>query len=185
MKNLVIIAPNWLGDAVMALPAIGDVRRAQPEARITVAARPNIAPLFTMTPDVDDTIALERRGWRGAGDELAGRQFDVALLLPNSLHAALVASRARIPERWGYRRDLRGLLLTSAIVPPSGLHQVEYYQQLVHALGFPNGPIEPRIVVPLAAIELARTKLEAAGWRANATLAAMAPGAAYGGAKRW
>ena len=54
MKHLVILAPNWLGDAVMALPAIADLRRAMPHAAITVAARPAIAPLFSLVPDVSD-----------------------------------------------------------------------------------------------------------------------------------
>src|SRR5712691_9453012 len=99
MKRLVILAPNWLGDAVMALPAINDVRRAAPDATITVAARPSIAPLFTLVPEVTDTIVLERHAsigdvgsWRAIGAELAGRDFDTALLLPNSIHSALVAA---------------------------------------------------------------------------------------------
>src|SRR5438876_7951442 len=98
MKHLVILAPNWLGDAVMALPAIADARRAAPDARIAVAARPAVAPLFALVPEVDETIVLERRAsigdigsWRAMGAELAGQGFDTALLLPNSIHAALVA----------------------------------------------------------------------------------------------
>jgi lipopolysaccharide heptosyltransferase II len=191
MKRLVILAPNWLGDAVMALPAIADVRRVAADAHITVAARPAIAPLFALVPAVNDTIVLERQAsvgrvstWRTLGAELAAGDFDTALLLPNSIHAALVASRAGIPARWGYRASWRSSLLTRAIDPPSGLHQVEYYQQLVHALGFPNGPIEPRVVVPDAARHAGAVALTEAGW-ADAALVAIAPGAAYGGAKRW
>jgi heptosyltransferase-2 len=192
MKRLVILAPNWLGDAVMALPAIADVRRASSGASITLAARPAIAPLFRLVSDVDDTIVLPRgaamsdvAGWRSLGAELAGRQFDSALLLPNSLHAALVAFRAGIPERWGYRAGWRGGLLTRAVQRTSGLHQAEYYQQLVHALGFPNGPVEPRITVPSEAREAAGRVLASAGWGGVTPLVALAPGAAYGGAKRW
>ena len=192
MQRLVILAPNWLGDAVMALPAIADVRRASPGASITVAARPAIAPLFRLVPDVDDTIVLQRTGsmitvagWRALGVDLGGKGFDTALLLPNSIHAALVASRAGIPEVWGYRTDWRGSLLTRAVSPTSGLHQVEYYQQLVHALGFPNGPIEPRIRVPQDARDAAARLLTQDGWDGRTPLVALAPGAAYGGAKRW
>ena len=122
MSRIVIFAPNWLGDAVMALPAISDVRRAAPGARIAVAARASIAPLFAMVPEVDETIVLVRRAsigdvgsWRGIGAELAGRGFDTALLLPNSIHSALIAKRAGIPERWGHRAPLRAGLLTRAI----------------------------------------------------------------------
>jgi lipopolysaccharide heptosyltransferase II len=192
MKRLVILAPNWLGDAVMALPAIADLRRASPSATIAVAARAAIAPLFSLVPGVDETIVLQRPatigrvgGWRSIGAELAGRDFDTALLLPNSMHAALVAARAGIAERWGYRSSWRGRLLTRAIRRPSRVHQAEYYQHLVSALGFPNGPDEPRIVVPDSAREAAARILKIAGWNGVAPLMALAPGAAYGGAKRW
>jgi heptosyltransferase II len=57
---LVVFAPNWLGDAVMALPAIADVRRALPRSRIAVAARGGVAPLFRMVDGVDEVVTLER-----------------------------------------------------------------------------------------------------------------------------
>ena len=191
MKRLVILAPNWLGDAVMALPAIADVRRGAPDAHLAVAARPSIAPLFALVDGVDETVTLPPRAradatsWRRAGAALAGGRFDAALLLPNSIHAALTARSAAVPERWGYRRSGRGVLLTRAIAPPSGLHQVEYYQQLVHALGFTNGSIEPRVTVAADVRMRGADALHAAGWNRAAPLAALAPGAAYGGAKRW
>jgi heptosyltransferase II len=192
MNRLVILAPNWLGDAVMALPAIADVRRAAPEASITIAARPVIAPLFGLVPGIDGTIVLPGpvafralRSWRTVGVELTGRDFDAALLLPNSMHAALAAFRAGVPERWGYRSGGRSRLLTRAIHRPSGVHQVDYYRMLVHALGFANGSIEPRVTVPAAAREAAARILTAAGWDQRTALVALAPGAAYGGAKRW
>jgi heptosyltransferase-2 len=192
MNRLVIFAPNWLGDAVMALPAIADVRRVSPAAAIAVAARPAIAPLFDLVPEVNETIVLERpaafhevRAWRTLGAEVSGSRFDTALLLPNSMRAALVASRAGISERWGYRRSWRGGLLTRAIDPPAGLHQAAYYQHLVHALGFFNGPAEPRVTASQEAREAGVRALTAAGWDGRAPLVALAPGAAYGRAKRW
>ncbi len=186
MNRLIILAPNWLGDAVMALPAISDVRRAAPHAEIAVAARPSIAPLFTMVAGVDRVLVLDGRAPLGTvAGRVAQHRFDTALLLPNSIRAALLAVRAHIPERWGYRADLRGGLLTRAIDRPSGLHQAEYYQQLVHALGCPNGPMEPRLVVPAAASDAGAAALGDAGWNAGTRLVALAPGAAYGGAKRW
>ena len=192
MKRLVILAPNWLGDAVMALPAIADIRRAAPELHVAVAARQSVAPLFGLVPGVDEVVVLERRAsigrvasWRRIGSELAGSGFDAALLLPNSMHAALVSSRAGIAERWGYRTSWRSRLLTRAIPPPSGVHQVAYYQHLVQALGFPNGAVEPRIAVPADVAAAGARLLADAGWDRATPLAASAPGAAYGGAKRW
>jgi heptosyltransferase II len=186
VNRLVILAPNWLGDAVLALPAIADVRRERPRAEITVAARPSIAPLFSMIAEVDRVVMIDAQSQlRTRGHELAQHGFDTALLLPNSMRAALVVTLAGISERWGYRADLRGPLLTRAIDRPSGLHQAEYYQQLVHALGFPNGPMEPRIAVPPGARAAAAKVLGEAGWDGHAPMVALAPGAAYGGAKRW
>ncbi len=178
MNRLVILAPNWLGDAVMALPAIADVRREWPRADITVAARPAVAPLFRIVPginDVNDVVDVEH----------LDDGFDAALLLPNSVRSALLARRAGIPERWGYRTQWRAPLLTRAIEPTKGLHQVEYYQYLVHALGVPNGPIEPRLVVPQAVRDVGARLLAEVGCDRAAPLVALAPGAAYGGAKRW
>src|SRR3954462_12889402 len=177
MQRLVILSPNWLGDAVMALPAIADVRRAAPDASIAGAARPAVAPLFQLVPDVNQTIVLPgpaRAGgvprWRGIGAELAGRDFDTALLFPNSLHAALIASRAGIPERWGYRASWRGRLLTRAIPRPRGGHQVAYYQELVRALGFPNGADQPRLRVSPQILDAASQLLTAGGWDGRAPL---------------
>ena len=77
MKRLVILSPNWLGDAVMALPAIADVRRAAPDASITIAARSAIAPLFHLVPEIDQTLVLSPPAsmrdvarWPSLGDEL-------------------------------------------------------------------------------------------------------------------
>jgi lipopolysaccharide heptosyltransferase II len=184
-NRLVIMAPNWLGDAVMALPAIGDVRRGAPAATVAIAARPAIAPLFQLVRGIDETIVLDQQTWRAAAAELGARAFDSALLLPNSVHAALIAYRGGIAQRWGYRTQLRGPLLTRAIDPPAGVHQVEYYQQLVHALGFPHGDIEPRLAIADTVRDAGARLLIESGWNRRAPLAAIAPGAAYGGAKRW
>jgi heptosyltransferase II len=176
MARLVIVAPNWLGDAVMALPAIADLRRGSPGTTIAVVAKPAVASLFGLVRDVDDVIV------KGA----APLSADVGLLLPNSFRSALDLVRAGIPERWGYRSDCRGPLLTRAVPRPSaGLHQVEYYQQLIHALGFNNGPPQPLLeITPETRAEGARV-LVAAGWDAEKPLVALAPGGAFGGAKRW
>jgi heptosyltransferase-2 len=128
-----------------------------------------------MVADVDGVIDVES----------LGTTFDTALLLPNSFRSARLVKRAGIAERWGYRTQWRGPLLTRAIEAPSGLHQAEYYQQLVHALGFPNGPIEPRLTITAEVRDAGARVLREAGWDGRAPIVALAPGAAYGGAKRW
>jgi lipopolysaccharide heptosyltransferase II len=192
MQRLVILAPNWLGDAVMALPAIADVRRGLASAHLAVAARPAVAPLFQLVPEVDETVVLAGRAalgriatWAAIGAELNGLGFDAALLLPNSIHAALIATRAGIPERWGYASGVRRRWLTRSVPRHAAGHQADYYRRLVAALGFPNGPREPRVTVPDAARSAADRLLAGAGWNGSAPLAALAAGAAYGGAKRW
>jgi heptosyltransferase-2 len=191
--HVLVVAPNWLGDAVMSLPALADVRRAHPQGRLTVAARPSVAPLFGMVPGVDQTIETR---WRGSltdrqplndyAQRLLSEHIDVAILFPNSFASAWALRRARVTERWGYAADLRRPLLTRAVRRPSGsVHQGAYYQHLVRALGMPTGDLEPVIAVPAAAINDARALLTARGWLTSRPLLVVAPGAAYGTAKRW
>jgi heptosyltransferase-2 len=179
----------------MALPAIADVRRASPDAAIAVAARRSVAPFFEMVPEVDEVITIESgarpllfrlHADREVREHGPCPRFDTAILLPNSFRAALIALRAGIPERWGYRSDCRGPLLTRAVDrAPAGTHQIDSYQRLVQALGFPQVPAEPRLEVPAAAKAAAACLLAEAGWDGRTPIVALAPGAAYGASKRW
>jgi heptosyltransferase-2 len=190
-RRLVMLAPNWLGDAVMALPLLRDLRRAWAGAEIVVAARPAVAPLYSMVPDVNGTLVLEGGGRAVASmrqniERLAAGRFDAALLLPNSFAAAWLVRGAGIPERWGYARDLRGRLLTRAVPRLRSYgHQVEYYQALAAAMGLSVGPPYAAILVPPQARETARTLLDQSGVAANQPFVVCAPGAAYGRAKQW
>ena len=188
-----IVAPNWLGDAVMALPAIFDVRRHFASARLLVAARRGVADLFRMIPGVDDVVPLE---WNGAWRRRAALQADsarlqqsgasIAILLPNSFASAWLVSRAKLAERWGYRADLRTRWLSRAVSrPKQPMHQAAYYQHLVHELGIATGPLETALAVPAAAVDDARQLLAERGWKESRPLIVLAPGAAYGTAKQW
>ncbi len=122
--RLLVFSPNWLGDAVMALPAIDDLRR-HLHAQVIVAARPSVARLFSLVPWVDEVIELE---WRSSVGDLGAMmrdirrlrtvRADIALLLPNSFASAWLALAARVPERWGYATDGRSPFLTRAIPAP-------------------------------------------------------------------
>ena len=182
-RRLVVLAPNWLGDAVMALPAIADLRRSQPDSTIEIAARPAVAGLMPLVPGVDGSVVLGNRSSSIAS--LKAGRYDAALLLPNSFRSAWLAWSAGVPERWGYAHELRSPLLTKAVAAPAHVHQAEYYQRLTTALGFPPGPLQPRLEVPSSARDRAREALREQGWDAVSPLVAVAPGAAYGGAKRW
>jgi heptosyltransferase-2 len=191
--GVLVVSPNWLGDAVMALPAIASLKRRSPEARLVVAARRTVASLFRMTPAVDEVLELSWHGRllsrRSLRDDVVRIQrlgADIAILLPNSFASAWVVHSAAIRERWGYATDLRGPLLSRAIPTPKGsLHQGEYYQRLVRALGVETGSLEPVIAVPAAAVDAARGLLAGRGWDGARPIVAVAPGAAYGTAKRW
>ena len=171
----------------MALPAIADLRRAWPDAQLAVAARPSIAPLFALVPGVNEVITLpaDGRSPSANGEALRTGGFDAAILFPNSFQIALAAQRARIPERWGYRASWRAHLLTRAVARPEGVHQAVFYQQLVRELGCANGPMQPELSVPEQARRAGVTTLLEAGWDGRAPVVAVAPGAAFGGAKRW
>jgi heptosyltransferase II len=142
VRRLVVFAPNWLGDAVMAVPCLDAIRRRYPSAALAVAARSHLAMLFDMVAGVDEVVPLGRAGrlggWlavvRDARRVRAGR-FDVAILLPNSFRAAWIARRAGIAERWGYASDGRARMLTRAVPRLRGGHQVKYYQRLLDGLG--------------------------------------------------
>ena len=117
---------------------------------------------------------------------LASGGFDAALLLPNSFQAAWMVSRARIPERWGFARDLRGRLLTRVVPrPPSRAHQSEYYQALGAGLGLPAGDRFARLEVPEEHRVGARALLAEASLAEGRKFFVFAPGAAYGRAKQW
>jgi heptosyltransferase-2 len=190
---IAVLAPNWLGDAVMALPAMTDVHRRYPAARLVVVARRAVADVFRLVTFVNEVRTLDGRGqwWRRRTLEhdietVRATRADAVLLLPNSFASAWLASRARIPERWGYASDWRGRLLTRAVPRPRGsVHQGAYYQQLVRELGFDSGPLEPAVTVPGEAIMAARDLLAARGWDQSRPVVVLAPGAAYGTAKRW
>ena len=189
-ERIVVLAPNWLGDAVMALPAFADIRRHFPDAHVAVAARPSVAPMYTMVTGVDQLITLPGgggmrawTGWRGDVRALEDGEFDTAILFPNSYGSARVALKANIAERWGYAADRRGGLLTRAMPKPHGeLHQRAYYQALTTALGMPEGP-------PFASIhpnrDQARQLLRDIGLDLDEPFVVFAPGAAYGRAKQW
>jgi heptosyltransferase-2 len=201
LDRLVVVSPNWLGDAVMALPSLGDLRRRYPSAHIVVAARRAVAGLYAICPLVDEVLALEWSGrlWsaRARGRDVAALRAvnaDAALLLPNSFASAWLVRRAGIPERWGYAADLRQGLLTRAVPKPAiRCHQARYYRQLVRGLGLvasEGASAEAHVIdAPLVpsdrAVAEARGLLQERGWTGDRPLIVLAPGAAYGGAKRW
>ncbi|MEJ1937593.1 glycosyltransferase family 9 protein, partial [Nostoc sp. NIES-2111] len=141
-------ATNWLGDAILCLPALQALRRALPESRITILGLPWVKELYAGEDFADDFIAYPKAwkqgGWRARKavvNELRARNFDAALLLQNAFEAAAIVRWAGIPERIGYDRDGRGWLLSEAIPVPdfAGRHERFYYLELLRAAGVVDG----------------------------------------------
>ena len=191
--HVLVIAPNWLGDAVMALPAIADIRRRFSGATLTIAARRAVAGVFALVPFADQRVTLRWNGrwWQRsqlAADAARLRALgsELAVLLPNSFATAWLVRQAAVPARWGYAADLRAPLLSRVVRRPAGsMHQGAYYQYLTRELGIDSGPLEPVLTVPDAVASSAREFLAGRGWAPSRSLVVFAPGAAYGTAKRW
>jgi heptosyltransferase-2 len=181
-ERIVIRAPNWLGDAILSLPAVRDVRRHFPSARLEVLARPWVAPLYGAVREVDGV--RESRGVRPDASQLRG-SFDTAVLLPNSFASALSVWRAAVPERWGYATDLRGPLLTRrARVPSSvrGRSQVYYYRAMLAGVGL-DVTTEADASLSCPAEWAARGEERLGG--DDTPWIGLNPGAFFGSAKRW
>lgn len=181
IRRLIIRAPNWLGDAVLSLAALRDLRRNFPEARLEVLARAWVADLYGAVPELDAVRAST--GFRADVAAVRGA-FDAAVLLPNSFGSALLAYAAGIPERWGYATDGRALLLTRRPRVPHavrGESQVYYYRAMLAGCGLTvSASPDVSLRCPDAWRALGRERLGG-----SAPWVGLNPGAFYGAAKRW
>lgn len=187
--GILLRAPNWIGDAVMSLPALAALRRMRPRARITVATRAPALSVYADHPDVDDrvTIAARGQGDRETVRQLAAGGHDAAILMSPSFRSALQVWRASIPVRIGYADDMRRPLLTHSVGKRRGrpaAHQVREYLDLLGENGTDAEEHLPRLVPSQARIDAAGAlvaRLEAPG----RPLVALAPFAAGGRTKHW
>ena len=181
LERIVVRAPNWIGDVVLALPAVRDLRRNFPDADIEVLARPWVAPLYGAVPEID---SICKSGGAASDAEAIRGAFDVAVLLPNSFASAWAAYRAGIPERWGYATDARGLLLTRSCRVPAGVRgrsQVYYYRAMLAGVGLRvTAAPDASLSCPPEWAARGAEKLGGDGpW------IGLNPGAFHGPAKRW
>src|SRR5678815_5628747 len=130
--KILMRGPNWVGDAVLAIPAMKAIREQFPDAEITLLVRPWVAGLFTAAPFIDKVWREEKPSglgdWTRIARDMRAREFDLALLLPNSFESALMTFLGGVPQRIGYATDGRRWMLTSSIAPgKNAKHQVQYY----------------------------------------------------------
>ena len=198
IKRIVVRTPSWVGDAVMCVPALRELRRIFPDAQITLVAPAGAADIFIDADFADEVLIYERglgstikmaREWRRKG-------FDLAVLFQNAFAAAVTAFLAGVPLRVGYDKDRRGVLLTTAIPLPvwkDERHESFYYLNIVSelarvVLGSSSDTVaEPRFDfgVSEARNEAARQTLTHAGAEAGKPIAILSPGSVNSRAKRW
>ena len=195
VRKILIRSANWVGDAVMSLPALASVRQSFPRAEIFILAKPWVADLFKDSPEINRVILYQspgiHEGFRGKwklARELKLERFDLALHLPNSFESALISFLAGIPQRAGYNTDGRGIILTHR-VPVNGKvkkgHQVEYYLHLLRSLGFQPAEGIPALKTSPKLLEDAEGILESNGVKKSDPVIGVSPGAQYGSAKEW
>jgi heptosyltransferase-2 len=190
IDRILIRGPNWVGDAVLAIPAMKALREHFPHAELTLLVRPWVAGLFTSAPFVDrvwsEAKPASMGDWTRITRRIREERFDVALLLPNSFESALMMFFGGVPQRIGYATDGRRWMLTQAIAPPrESRHQIHYYLDLVKVLS--AGTERPSIEIQATSEErrAARELLATEGIPMDVPFLVLNAGAAYGSAKRW
>ena len=192
-RRVAVFLPNWVGDAVMATPAVRSLRTRFPAAEFLGVLRPPVDDVLAGTGLLDDVLRWVPRGGkantgtRAVTRALRERRADLAVLFPNSLRTAWAAWRAGVPRRVGFARDGRGLLLTDRLTPadrgtPNPV-VLEYLRLAAHL----GGDADRRDT------ELATDPLDDnrfAAWRRELLpggrgLVALNPGGAFGAAKHW
>lgn len=194
-NNILVRVPNWIGDAVMCLPALMDIRDCFAKAGITILARPTIAELLREQCGINDVLIYEHRtdhrgifGLLRLSQVIRKRGFDTAVLFQNAFEAAVLASLSNIPIRIGYATDGRGWLLSQSVRLSSQpfLHQTRYYQQLVETITkVPSKDRAPKLVVTANDQVAYEAKFSDVFSPSETLLIGMNPGSVYGSAKRW
>ncbi|MGH9946879.1 MAG: lipopolysaccharide heptosyltransferase II [Pyrinomonadaceae bacterium] len=199
--KIIVRGANWIGDAVMTIPALRELRRLFPDAEIVLHTRPWAEGIFRDAEFIDEILMIKSKatGFRETAAEakrLKAMRFDLAVLFTNSFQTAAVVRLAGIKKRFGYAREGRGILLSDPIKPPKWKderHQVYYYLNIV-------GEIERRFfagesisqTTPEVALSVSETRridarefLESNGVDPKKNLIAIGAGSTNSEAKRW
>ena len=194
-RKILVRAPNWVGDLVMASPALRALRAAHPKAEIALEGNRHLAELGACLPGVDVFHADDpgsSPAWLSHTRRLRKQGFDWAVLLPDSARAAIAPFLAAIPVRAGYARDpaRRALLTLRVAIPKEGgqrvaISMIDRYLRITRALGCPDQGDALELGVPTGAGESLAARLRAAGVRESEKLLVVTPGASFGSSKLW
>lgn len=194
-KHIIVRMPNWLGDLVMATPILTDLRHHWPEAKITAMCQGALGAVIQEDPHIDHLLNFKRpKGWFSCQVNqeivrpLKKGEFDLGILMTNSLSSAYWFWRGHIQNRVGYATHGRSLLLNYPIPFPTqrkSQHLVITYKMLVEPLGIPISQTAPRLYVTKQEQQVARERLASYGIQSSDLIIGINPGAAYGSAKCW
>jgi heptosyltransferase-2 len=193
-KRLLVIAPNWVGDVVMATAALRALRMNLPDAYVCVLARSWLADVLEASPRIDELLRRDPRGLIGHWKlrrELRKRRFDAAVSLPHSFHAALLMRLSGARLRIGYNRGDRGVLLTDWIEPPREgdawlpVPKTLYYLDLLKAAGLECNSTELELFCTDQDRAFVEPLLAEAGIAEGDRLVLINPGANFGSSKCW
>jgi heptosyltransferase-2 len=197
MTTIAVFLPGWIGDAVMATPALRALRAHFAGARLIGLLRPYVAGALEGAPWIDDWLFLDRQGpwrqrWPVAAWELRRRRPDLAVLLPNSFRSALVAWLGGCKQRIGYVRYGRGPLLTRPLQPVRGPDHrlvpspaIDAYNLVAEAAGCPRPSYRLELFTTAADEAAADRVWNQARLHDYPEVICLNPGAAFGSAKNW
>ena len=197
MNRLVLFLPNWIGDVVMATPAIRAVREHFRTARILAVCRPYVSALLDGSPWFDDVILHDKRGpneWRGWNviGRLQQEHIDAAILFPNSLRSAFLAWMGGSKRRVGFARYGRNMLLTDRLYPARGSAGtikpspiLDDYNRLVQPLGVPKPSQRMELFTTPADEHAADGVWDAFRLREANEVVCLNSGGAFGSSKQW
>ncbi len=192
-RRVFLRGPNWVGDAIMATPAIGKLRRSFPESHITLMVRPWVAAIYEHNPDINELWVQDdstsTRAFFSAVNRVRKGQFDMGIAFPNSFRSAALMALGQIRHRVGYARGGRSFLLTRKVeVEPKLLeeHQVYYYLHLIEWMSnLPPEPPKMTLVPDPAQREWVTGQLRDMDCDPSRLRVGVAPGSINSMAKRW
>jgi len=175
--RILIRSSNWLGDAVMGVPAVRAIKDGRPDVHVTIAAPDKIAPMWKLIAEVDAIIPLSESSILPVVRQLRQQKpFDVAVLFPNSLRVALESWLSGIPRRVGYRGHCRSWLVNQIVREPRKPGPPEHHSLRFLRIARECGAETSNIEVP---------NPNQSSTIKHQTLIGLCPGAEYGPAKRW
>ncbi|MHC4325520.1 MAG: lipopolysaccharide heptosyltransferase II [Planctomycetota bacterium] len=195
INTLIIRCPNWVGDIVMAIPALDCFRDSFPDTKIIGILKKNAQGILRDGPWFDDFIDCDDKSWAGfrrMTEQIRDYKAEMAVLLSNSVRSALSVRMGRVKNIYGYRRDFRGIFLKGGPKPVRNNNRIvpmpmaEYYLEICRWLGL-NVPekIQPRLFIGQQVLERAESLFQKYGIDKNDLVIGLNPGASFGASKCW